>query len=263
MKNSMTRFLICALPLVLISPALANVVNVTNTAEVTLGNNDSLLFYITDPGASPCRPTYPSEIEMVIGSLPLGGPVESIPGTSGGYVQGWLFSATLVSADGSVSIPLSDPDATRLGLPAGTLLLTPGSVSGGSYSGPIDLVSADVSLTPHQAAALFGSGEAMIELTNIGDGVTFGYPGTEISNDFSASLLSDNGAQSEGARVMQVDCRKASTTPEPGTVGLLLIGLAVIGARWRRVSGNGTGSRRGRLHRICAKNIPSCFSPQR
>jgi hypothetical protein len=211
---------------------MANLLNVTSNSEVTLNGNDSLLVYFTDPSAGGCRPSYPDEIQMVIGSLPLGGPVTAIPGTSGDYLSGWLFSATLESADGSVSIPLVDPNASRLGLPAGTLVLTPGSHSGGSYSGPIDVLSADVTLTSKQAAELFGSGEAVIELRNIGDTLTMGYPSSTLSNDFSASLISDGGAQSEGARVTEVDCKHGSTgTPEPGTLGLLLIGVGVIGGR--------------------------------
>jgi hypothetical protein len=165
--------------------------------------------------------------------MPLGGPVASIPGTSGVYVSGILFSGTLESQDGSVSIPLTDSNATRLGLPAGDLLLTPGSRSGGSYSGAIDLLSAAVTLSPQEAAALFASGEAVIHIQNTGAAITFGYAGVPIGSDFSASLIGDGGAQSVGARVMQVECAHADA-PEPGTIGLLLIGLAIIATRLAR-----------------------------
>lgn len=230
MKNLMTRFVIGVLPLVLISPAMASLVNVTNSSEVTLNANDSLLFYISDPSSNNCH-SYPTEIDMVIGSLPLGGPVESIPGTSGVYLSGWLFSATLDSADGSVSIPLTDPDAARLRLSAGLLLLTPGSVSGGSYNGPVDLLTADATLSSQEAAELFGNGDPIIDIHDIGNGITFGYPGSTITNDFSASLISDNGRESEGARVIQADCLRMSAAPEPGTLGLLLIGVGLIAGR--------------------------------
>lgn len=222
MKNWIARLLIWGVPLAVMAPANANPINVTGSSQVTLGSNDSLLFSISKPSS------YPGEIEMVLGGMPLGGPVASIPGTSGVYMPGLLFSATLESQDGSVSIPLTDPNATRLGLPNGDILLTPGSRSGGSYSGPVDLVSAGATLSSQEAAALFGSGEAVVDLQNIGGSMTFGYPGSPITNDFSASLISSDGSQSRGAQVVQVDCQHHPAVPEPATIGLLLIGLAII-----------------------------------
>jgi hypothetical protein len=231
MYNRTVLFALLAILLASIAPALASPINVTNSSLVTLQTNDNLLFYISSDYSS-CGQgsTYPAEIEMLLGGMPLGGPVASIPGTSGVYVSGILFSGTLESQDGSVSIPLTDPDATRLGLPAGDLLLTPGSLSGGSYSGPIDLLSATVTLSPQEAAALFGSGEAVIELHNTGAAITFGYSGVPIGSDFSASLISPCGAQSVGARVMQVESVHANA-PEPGTIGLLIIGLTIFVTR--------------------------------
>ncbi len=227
MKNWMTYPLICGALFALVASATASPINVTGNSQVTLGNNDSLLFYISSNFSSggPGGLTYPTEIEMVLGGMPLGGPVSSIPGTSGVYMPGELFSGTIESQDGSVSIPLTDSDASRLGLPGGDMMLVPGSHNGGSYSGPADVITADVTLSSQEAAALFASGEAVIDLHNIGGNMTFGYAGTPITNDFSASLISSNGAQSEGARVMQVDCVH---TPEPATIGLLLIGLAIL-----------------------------------
>jgi hypothetical protein len=192
---------------------------VTGNSQVTLGNSDSLLFYISS------NLTDPTEIEIVLGGMPLGGPVSSIPGTSSVYMPNELFSGAIESQDGSISIPFTDSDASHLGLPGGDMVLVPGSHSGGSYSGPADLISADVTLSSQEAAALFASGEAVIDLHNIGGNMTFGYTGAPITNDFSASLIGYNGGQSQGARVMQVDCVH---TPEPATIGMLLIGLAII-----------------------------------
>jgi len=223
MYNRALLFALLAI-LLSIAQAAASPINVTNTALVTLQTNESLIFYISSDTS------YPGEIQILLGGMPLGGPVVSIPGTSGVYVSGILFSGTLESQDGSVSIPLADPDAARLGLPAGDMLLTPGSRSGGSYSGAIDLLSAAVALSPQEAAALFASGEAVIDLRNTGAAITFGYSGVPIGSDFSASLISPGGAQSVGARVMQVDCAQAEA-PEPGTIGLLLIGLAIVATR--------------------------------
>lgn len=225
MYNRLVIFALLAILPASITPAVASPINVTNSSLVTLQTNDSLLFSI----ASDCPP---AQIDILLGGMPLSGPLASIPGTSGVYVPGILFSGTLESQDGSISIPLTDPDATRLGLPAGDLLLTPGSRSGGSYTGPIDLLSAAVTLTPQEAAALFTSGEAVIDLQNIGAAITLGYSGAPIGSDFSASLISSAGAQSVGARVMQVECAHPNAdAPEPGTLGLLIIGLTVVSTR--------------------------------
>jgi len=228
MYNRPVIFALLSILVASIEPAVASPINVTNSSLVTLQTNDSLLFSI----ASDCSP---AQMQILLGGVPLSEPLASIPGTSGVYVPGILFSGTLESQDGSLSIPLTDPDATRLGLPAGDMLLTPGSRSGGSYSGPIDLLSAAVTLTPQEAATLFTSGEAVIDLQNIGAAITFGYSGVPIGNDFSASLISPGGAQSVGARVTQVDCAHPNAdAPEPGTLGLLIIGLTMVAARFHQ-----------------------------
>jgi len=227
MKKATYRLLLAAL--LLASIATAGTINVTNDSQVTLGTNDSLLFSLfADYSSFSYGSTYPGEIEMLLGGMPLSGPVASIPGTSSVYMPGILFSGTLESQDGSISIPLTDSNAARLGLPAGDMLLTPGSRSGGSYSGPIDLLSAAVNLSPREAAALFASGAAVIDLRNTGAPITFGYSGSSMVSDFSASWISPGGSQSWGARVMRVDCVH---TPEPGTIGLLIIGLTIIATR--------------------------------
>ena len=210
--------------------AAASTIDVTNNSQVTLGAGDSLIFTLSGGDTS-----YPGEIEMLLGGMPLAGPVASIPGTSGVYLPGILFSGALESQDGSDSISLTDSNAARLALPTGDIVLTPGSRSGGSYSGPIDLLSAEVSLTTAESSALFSSGEVTIELQNIGAPITFGYPGTSLASDFTASLISRDGGQSVGARVMNVECVR-NNAPEPGTIGLLIIGLTVIGARLTRRS---------------------------
>jgi hypothetical protein len=227
MNKNTVGLALCAILAGSAAPAIASPINVTNSSLVTLQNNDSVLFYISS-GISD-----PGEIELELGGIPVGGPVASIPGTSGVYISGILFTGTLESQNGLVSIPLTDPNAARLGLPAGDLLLTPGSVSGGSYSGPIDLLSAEVVLTSQEYAALFASGEAVIDLHDASKSITFGYSGELIGNDFSASMISSGGTESVGARVMQVDCNQV-TAPEPGTIGLLVIGLAILATRLAR-----------------------------
>jgi hypothetical protein len=228
MSNHSARYLLAALLLASIAPATATTLDVTNISQVTLQTNDSLIFTLSADYSNCSRGSqYPGEIEMLLGGMPLGGPVASIPGTSGVYMPGILFTGTLASQNGGISIPLTDPNATRLGLPAGDMLLTPGSRSGGSYSGPIDLLSAGVIISSQEAAELFGSGEVVIDLHDIGAPITFGYPGSTIASDFSASLIGPDGSQSVGARVMGVECVH-NNTPEPGTIGLLIIGLTIV-----------------------------------
>jgi hypothetical protein len=226
MKNYKPCILTLGVLLAFAIPTLASTINVTNASQVTIYTDESLSFSISAGDAfATDNESYPSDIQLVLGSLPLSGPQDSIPGTSGVFVSGMLFSGVIESQDGSVWIPLCDPNATRLGLPAGDMLMVAGFRSGGSYSGPIDELSADVTLSSQAAASLFASGEAVLNLHNTGPAVTFGYSGSPITSAFSASLVTHGGTESEGARVLKVE---HITAPEPGTIGLLLIGIALI-----------------------------------
>ena len=229
MKHSTASLFLLAV-LTPLAPACAGTLDVTNNSQVTLGTNDELIFYLSADYSTCGKSAYPGAIEMLLGGMPLGGPVASIPGTSGVYITGILFNGVLESPTGSASLPLSDPNAARLGLPTGDMLLTPGSRSGGSYSGPIDLLSAEVAIGSQQDAALFASGEVAIELQNTGAPITFGYPGATISSDFTASLISPDGSQSTGAHILDVQCVRQNA-PEPGTTGLLILGLTIVARR--------------------------------
>lgn len=228
MKNIIYGTLLSTVLAWSVAPASATILDVTGNSQVTLQTNDSLKFYISATGGGF---GYPGEIDMLLGGMPLGGPVASIPGTSGIYMTGILFTGTLKSTDGSTSIPLIDAGAAHLGLPAGNILLTSGSRSGGSYSGPIDVLAARAAVDAHQASAFFTSGEAIIDLINTGAPITFAVPGTTLANNFSASLISPDGAQSIGARILRVECVHV---PEPGTVGLLILGFTILGSRLAR-----------------------------
>jgi hypothetical protein len=233
MKNHIIVFLLGTLALVTAGQSNASTVDVTNASQVTLNQGDSLIFYLSTDYAN-CNHGYPAGIEMILGSMPLGGPVASIPGTSGVYMQGILFNGTLASPTGGNSLALTDANAARLGLPDGDMLMTPGARTGGTYSGTIDLLSANVSLGS-LSAGLLGSGEVAIELENAGAPVTFGYSGSPMASDLTASWVSADGSQSTGARILDVQCiNHGSNAPEPGTVGLFIIGLTVMASRlWR------------------------------
>jgi len=202
---------------------------------VTLQPGGSLLFYISSDYAShaPAGSPYPGEIDILLGGLPLSGPVASISGTSAVYTPGVVFSGTLESLNGAISIPLFDPDAARLGLPAGDLVLGTGERSGGSYSGPISDLTATVAISSPEAAELFASGEVVLDIRDLSGSVTFGYPGSTIGSAFSASLISPDGALSVGSMSPKIVFAQA---PEPGTIGLLIIGLTIVSRRAMRRS---------------------------
>jgi hypothetical protein len=227
---------ILALFCVSLAPLYAGNIDVTADSQVTLQNNDSLIIglgmwnYASQASGAGLPSPYPAEISFTLGGLPLDLPTSAIPGTSASYTPGMLFSASLESLDGSYSIPLFDSDAALLGLPDGDLVLGTGYRSGGSYSGPISVLSATVAISSAEAAELFSAAglvpwsEAfVIRLVNVGDDITFGYSGSPITSALSASLSSANGTLSVGAVPIQVELQDC---PEPATIGLLLIGFA-------------------------------------
>ena len=83
MSNLTAPLSLLAVLLASIAPAAASTIDVTNNSTVTVGTNDDLLFYISSNNASSGQaPSYPGEIEILLGGMPLGGPVASIPGLS-------------------------------------------------------------------------------------------------------------------------------------------------------------------------------------
>lgn len=234
----MKRSAIFALFYVSLVPLHAGNVDVTADSQVTVQENDSLIVglgvwnYASQALSAGLASPYPAEISFTLGGLPVDLPTSPIPGTSASYTPGMLFSATLQSLDGLISIPLIDSNAALLGLPDGDLVLGTGFRSGGSYSGPISVLSATVALSSAEAAELFSAAALVpwseafvIRLLNVGEDLTFGYSGSTMTSALSASLSSADGTLSVGALPIQVQLQDC---PEPGTIGLLLIGLAGI-----------------------------------
>jgi hypothetical protein len=235
---------IFALLYVSLVPLHAGNIDVTTDSQVTVQEGESLIVglgvwnYASQAAAAGLASPYPTEISFTLGGLPVGLLTSTIPGSSATYTPGLLFSATLESLDGTVSVPLFDSNAALLGLPDGDLVLGSGFRSGGSYSGPISVLSATVMLTSAESAELFSAAalepwsEAfVIRLANVGEDVTFGYSGSPITGALSASLSSENGTLSVGAMPIQVELQNC---PEPGTLGLLLMGLmASLWLKWR------------------------------
>src|SRR5690349_20619526 len=140
--------------------AHAATINITASEPITLGPNDTLLFDIASTYAAhaPAGSPYAREIDFLVGGMPASGTIAAIPGTSATYTTGALVQGTLESADGSVSFPLFDPNAARLGLASGDLVLGAGYRNSAAYSGPISFLAGTVALSSDEAAALFASG---------------------------------------------------------------------------------------------------------
>ena len=226
----MPRTLIICCFLMALASLRAGTIDVTSDSQVTLHPHQSLLFYLSSDYAShaPLESPYPGQIEVLFGCLPLDSPTAMIPGTSAPYIPGILFSGTLESLDGSIAIPLFDSNAARLGLPAGDMVLTTGYRNGGAYSGSISALTGSLVLSSQEAAELFSVKDFVIRLRDLQGEVTFGYPGSPLTTAFSASLSSADGTLSLGAMPQRVELRH---NPEPGTIGLLLIGLAILTGR--------------------------------
>jgi hypothetical protein len=209
-------------------PLAAGTIDVTPDSQVTLQAGDSLEFqagsanYAFNAQRYGLSSPYPGQMAILLAGLPASGPVAPIPGTSMVYTTGILFSGTLESVDGSVVIPLSDPNAARLGLPAGDMVLEPSYRSGGSYTGPTSVLTASVTVSSAEAAALFGSGEFLLRFRDVDGGMTFGFAGSPIASALSVSLISTDGSFSVGALPQQATLQH---TPEPGTLALLLMAL--------------------------------------
>ncbi len=220
-------------------PLAAGTIDVFPDSFVSMHAGDSLAIqagssnYAFNAARYGISSPYPGQVSLMIGGLPASGPMAAVPGTSMVYTTGILFSGTLESLDGSIVIPLVDPSAQRLGLPAGDLVLEPSYRSGGTYTGPTSVLTGSAAISSPEAAALFGSGEFLLRIRDLSGGTTFGFAGSPIAGALSVSLSSVDGGFSVGAVPQQVNLQQ---TPEPGTLALPLLGLlaTVLGARRRR-----------------------------
>lgn len=187
-----------------------------------------------NPGYSP----YPTQLGLeIIGQLPssLAAP---IPDSTAAYFPGLLFTGWLESLDGTVSVPLYDPNADRLGLPVGTLLVSPGTFSAGGDS-PLDVavLAAFVSMSQETSEALFGANigsrtnAALIRLDNIGQGFTVGIgPGYTARNSVSEPGIAGLGPAQTAGTTGQVEV----VNPEPSTWLTLACALVLLGFLRRR-----------------------------
>lgn len=187
-----------------------------------------------NPGFSP----YPTQLGLqIIGQLP-SLPPALIPDSTAAYFPGLLFTGWLESLDGTVSVPLYDPNADRLGLPVGTLLVSPGTFSAGGDS-PLDVavLAAFVSMSQLTSESLFGpnigsrTNAARIRLDNIGDGFTLGIgSGYTVRNSVSEPGIAGLGPAQTAGTTGQVEV----VNPEPSTWLTLACALVLLGFLRRR-----------------------------
>jgi len=210
--------------------ARADTVNLTEGPPFTFQTGSDLFvrfsvwnYAANNRGSSP----YPLSVGLqLLGAKPSISTVNTIPNTSGTYFGGYLLQGWLESSDGSVSTPFTSPDALRLGLAAGSLLLAPGIF--GSNNTPVAIIEADAALTMNLSEQIFGldvasrGSGAVIHLRNLGSNLQVGLDGGySLLSAISEPSISGYGpVMTSGiTQSMQV-----TAVPEPGS--FLLFGSA-------------------------------------
>lgn len=186
-----------------------------------------------NPGYSP----YPTQLGLeIIGQLP-SSPAALVPDSTAAYFPGFLFTGWLESLDGTVAVPLYDPNADRLGLPIGTLLLAPGTFAAGGSPLDVAVLAAFVAMPQSTSESLFGpnigsrTNAARIRLDNIGDGFTLGIgPGYTVRNSVSEPGVAGLGPVQTAGATGQV----VVSNPEPSTWLTLAGAIALLGFLRRR-----------------------------
>jgi hypothetical protein len=167
----------------------------------------------------------------VTGIAPQGETPVYLPGSTSEYFGSLLFQGWLESLDGSVSVPLLDPQAAALLGQPSALLVRPGLVATGSAD-PWDaaVITASLSIPPEVSEALFAGNVssgvgARIRLLNIGGWFTVGgEPGHTVRDAVSVTGITGEGPVQTGGITGTV----LLENPEPSTIALFGIGLALI-----------------------------------
>jgi len=222
--------------------ALSFVAALANAETVDLSNSNPLNFrsgsdlYINfsawnyavhNSGSSPF-PTYVGL--QLLGVQPSSVPLMAVPHATNTYfgsqqIQGWLQNM-----DGTVSAPFTNPDAARLGLASGSLLVQPGVF--GSASTPVALIEANAALTLSLSGQIFGSdiahrgSSAVIHLRNLGDDLQIGLAGGfSLLNAISEPSISGSGSVQTSGYTQSVSI---TTVPEPGSFVLILLASGIL-----------------------------------
>ncbi len=212
------------------SVARADTVNLTEGPPFTFETGSDLYvrfsvwnYAANNRGSSP----YPTSVGLqLLGAQPSTSKLNTVPNTTNTYFSGYLLQGWLESSDGSFSTPFTSPDATRLGLAPGSLLLGPGIF--GSNSTPVAIIEAEAALTTNLSEQIFGldvasrGSSAVIHLRNLGSNLQVGLDGgySLLSAVSEPSISGYGPVMTSGiTQSMQV-----TAVPEPGS--FLLFGAA-------------------------------------
>jgi hypothetical protein len=236
------HFYLLLLLVVLAGLVQAGVIDITADTFHTLATGKTLYvqfgvwnYGTNNAGSSP----YPTTIGLsVIGVLPSAAG-QLVPSSSETYFPGFAFAAYLESLDGSVSVPFSSLTSTALGLSAGQLPLTFGTVSVGGDLEQVAMITGTASFTLDTAYELFASNlnnyssAARIRIVNEGAPLTLGLGGAYTIGQ----SISEPGIRGEGmVQTAGIPGQVTIYNPEPSTAMLLMLpvaGLVAI-ARTRR-----------------------------
>lgn len=159
----------------------------------------------------------------------------ALPSGTADYYTGLLFEGSLVSRDGSISVPLFQDAAFQLGLPLGSLLVTPGTYVDGSGELDVAVISASVLLDEATSAALFGGNlgsyndAAMFHFQNLGAALTIGLgPGHFVRNAITEQVGDGSRWNTGVTGTVMVE------NPEPDTWALFAGALVLLGVGYRR-----------------------------
>ncbi len=213
----------------------ASSIDATNLPGVSFDARSELSidFGVRSYGANnPGFPPYPTTVGLLIaGAEPSVSDLATIPGTSIQYFSGYVFQGWLEASDGSASIPLYDPDAVLLGLPAGDLLLTPGTVTARGNTFDVAVLNASVSMSLEDSEALFGSNiasyndAASFELSDLGQSFSIGLgPGYTVRNSIWEPDVQGLGP----VQTCGITGEVMTANPEPSTILTLVFGLALL-----------------------------------
>jgi hypothetical protein len=226
--------LLTVIAAIFVQPIVADTIQLPHGAELTIE--------FAMPGFNPVLPgaLFPTTIGLELaGPVPDGSKTAPIPGSSKIYYTGFLFEGSLRSLDGSVSLPLFDADAWRLGLASGSLIASDSLDANGNRTA---IVSAEVAVSLNASEAIFGPmGQAAFVIQNDGGDFTIGLgPGFSLSNAILAPLTASNGDVQSAGYLQNVSMSSAAgapaeqSVPEPAAFEVAILGgLALLWMRCR------------------------------
>ncbi len=219
---------------ILVTGARADTVNLTEGPPFTFETGSDLYvrfsvwnYAANNSGSSP----YPTSVGLqLLGAQPSTSTLNQVPNSSGTYFGGYLLQGWLESSDGSFSTPFTSPDASRLGLAAGSLLLSPGIF--GSGNTPVAIIEADAALTMNLSEQIFGldvasrGSSAVIHLRNLGSNLQVGLDGgySLLSAISEPSITGYGPVMTSGITQSML----VTAVPEPGSFLLFGAGACLL-----------------------------------